>query len=436
MRHKFKNAQITLEYLSIAVLVGLGVLIMGSYVVKAINAYFKTTDDTLEDSFLEEQLPHQNDLGPGCVCAPSLNNGCAAGDCEAWQVEMVPQCNPPGCAGGPYCVTDRETCCSPRDIGCRMHGCLNGYMAVDVSCVGFEPPLYTCDFRAACKLECSQDKPDYFSQWCDLGGVEPAGYAPASMTTSHVTTYVYPGECDGITYCQAECSAPYMPQDKDAIAGNEFCGCPPDTIEEFNPPIPPICKGDCVRDQWVQKTDPNISCDATCANASAGSTLTATAEGWTCASGNNPIPGIPQGWYTHQTDASVPIGPGPYYSVQCSTLGTHCVDGLPTPIATFTSWTEGPIDTPPLKCYRSLQPMDGLGSDIAIACYCKDFTYCCCKDAAVTAGTCPPVILPETECGHYTGPVPCAGGTYCGGSLEGYCASLLVWNMIDTNCKN
>ena len=86
------RGQVSLEYVSMAVLVMLGVLVMGTYVTRSINAYFKNTDDAVEDSLLEEILPAHNIYGPGCTCGIPIEGAC--GDpCRPWEKQMTPNCS-------------------------------------------------------------------------------------------------------------------------------------------------------------------------------------------------------------------------------------------------------------------------------------------------------------------------------------------------------
>jgi Flp pilus assembly pilin Flp len=48
-----KHGQSIIEYVLIAVLVILGIVIMGPYVLRSVNAHFKLWDDGVQDSFTE-----------------------------------------------------------------------------------------------------------------------------------------------------------------------------------------------------------------------------------------------------------------------------------------------------------------------------------------------------------------------------------------------
>jgi Flp pilus assembly pilin Flp len=45
---------VIIEYASIAILIILGILVIGPYVVRSVNAYFKTAEEQAHESFREE----------------------------------------------------------------------------------------------------------------------------------------------------------------------------------------------------------------------------------------------------------------------------------------------------------------------------------------------------------------------------------------------
>ena len=49
-----KKGQTTIEYTTIAAIVVASILIMGPYMIRSINAFFKSLDDEVNDSFMEE----------------------------------------------------------------------------------------------------------------------------------------------------------------------------------------------------------------------------------------------------------------------------------------------------------------------------------------------------------------------------------------------
>ena len=57
--HLSKKAQATIEYCAIAIFVIIGILVMGPYIIRSINAYFHGTKESIKESYLEEitQVP-------------------------------------------------------------------------------------------------------------------------------------------------------------------------------------------------------------------------------------------------------------------------------------------------------------------------------------------------------------------------------------------
>ena len=64
------KAQASIEYMTIIVLVVTGIVLMGPYVIRSINAHFQALDDQVQDSFQENitQAPNTNFNVPNCAC--------------------------------------------------------------------------------------------------------------------------------------------------------------------------------------------------------------------------------------------------------------------------------------------------------------------------------------------------------------------------------
>ena len=115
-----------LEYTMIAILVIIGIVIMGPYVLRSVNAHFKLWDDGVQDSYQENlrQAP-LNDVPPinaNCDCSQTPQNCGGPGlYCPANQREYDYQCSPLGCngaAGASSCVDDPTCCTTPSSLGC------------------------------------------------------------------------------------------------------------------------------------------------------------------------------------------------------------------------------------------------------------------------------------------------------------------------------
>jgi len=122
-----KRGQSIIEYSLIAVLVILGIIYMGPYVLRSINAHFKLWDDSVHDSFSENitQAP-VNDvpfINVTCTCGDE-DEGCGTqsvlSPCPANQRAYKHQCTPNFCdsAPGAYCTDDPKCCLAYHKQGC------------------------------------------------------------------------------------------------------------------------------------------------------------------------------------------------------------------------------------------------------------------------------------------------------------------------------
>lgn len=67
-----QRAQSVIEYTLITALVMVGIFVMGPYLIRSVNSYFKFTEDSVEDSFREDikQAPTTGFSFPSCECDP------------------------------------------------------------------------------------------------------------------------------------------------------------------------------------------------------------------------------------------------------------------------------------------------------------------------------------------------------------------------------
>ena len=121
-----KRGQSIIEYVLIAVLVILGIYVMGPYVLRSIGAHFKLWDDGIKDSFQENlaQAPVNDipEINASCNC-PVTQGACGLPDCPLGKMEMIPTCDPVGCGNGtqadlPYCTPNQSCCRAWQTIGC------------------------------------------------------------------------------------------------------------------------------------------------------------------------------------------------------------------------------------------------------------------------------------------------------------------------------
>gem|GEM_PF-2731341 len=122
-----------IEYMFIAVLIILGIVIMGPYVLRSVNAHFKLWDESVQDSATENltQAPLDNSIPNvplNCTCkyVKGICQGPGVGGqgaCGANQREWDLQCgsSPVGCSGQPPSTCQYDTTCcivySPQGCG-------------------------------------------------------------------------------------------------------------------------------------------------------------------------------------------------------------------------------------------------------------------------------------------------------------------------------
>jgi hypothetical protein len=124
-----KQGQSIVEYALIAILVILGIVFMGGYVLRSVNAHFKLWDEGVQDSFKENiNQASLNDvplISTNCQCTPTPENcGSSQADaslCGPNQREVDFSCNTPGCnglAGNATCENDPSCCAAAMSSGC------------------------------------------------------------------------------------------------------------------------------------------------------------------------------------------------------------------------------------------------------------------------------------------------------------------------------
>jgi len=196
-----------IEYVFIAVLVILGVVIMGPYVLRSVNAHFTLWDESVQDSVTENLVQAPVSVIPNitlnCQCT-STNAGCGGGpgsQCGPNQQIVNHLCTPQLCDGAPSssCVLD-PTCCSTWvDQGCGTTPL--GQSPPPNNCnYGYQIQVQQCGANAA--TQCVQDSS------CPLPaclGIVSPGALPCPPTGGSLTQNI------GITYvadlaaCSAQC---------------------------------------------------------------------------------------------------------------------------------------------------------------------------------------------------------------------------------------
>jgi len=179
-----KNGQSIIEYVLIAVLVILGVVIMGAYVLRSTNAHFKIWDEAVQDTFQEH-------------------------------ITQAPQSAVPYIPTNCNCWDNSETCGSyGAGIQCASNERVWGHSCNILGCDGRASSY--CQHDDACCLQ-------YFQQACGTlpfhaSGVSPTGFTRVTIAANATnklpgTSYAYystaQGTCTANTSCPAgtECTS-------------------------------------------------------------------------------------------------------------------------------------------------------------------------------------------------------------------------------------
>jgi len=229
---KFKNnsGQHILEYALLTILVMVGIIVMGPYVIRSWNANVKGIEDSVQDSFQDPIAPSPPGIpGPDCVCAykPPCEQGpcCGMGGCADTQLSEVWNCSPIGCQAdpGPLCTANIACCTTPVPgiipDDCGTQGCGADEVPSTFFCGGDSTARMVCQFNANCAFQCQGT----FGTDFHYRGLCPFDNIGLNNNITPYTTVV-PGGCSrpigSIPKCQVECAPPFAP-----IRGATQCGC-------------------------------------------------------------------------------------------------------------------------------------------------------------------------------------------------------------------
>jgi len=299
------KAQVTIETTALAVLAIIALLVMSSYVVRGINAYFKKSQDTVKDSFHETMLQSGQLTGPECTCEEEVSEDCGVGNCSAYEELVSYVCSPPECpVPASYCRINRDKCCRTPDA-CAAHGCPNGQRAFLTSCPGETPETYECETDNDCLLCCDATAPEIINnpnlaEYCDSEDDDPV--CPASLKGDYAylvnTGFTFvedhvggdPAAGNGCTGapCELICKDPLAPQNGSEPERGSICDCePPDVwdneLQECVCVVQP-------RYGWVQKPEgvwKRKSCETLCEEH--GGESAPDPNGMVCLSGENQL---------------------------------------------------------------------------------------------------------------------------------------------------
>ncbi|MBF0504770.1 MAG: hypothetical protein HQL14_06680 [Candidatus Omnitrophica bacterium] len=256
-----RRGQSIVEFTLIAILVILGIVFMGPYVLRSINAYFKLWDTSVQDSFEEklQQAPVSDvpDILANCTYV-STNEGCgisvAGATCGAGYSAWTLVDNPQGCSGAPSSTCKADCgCCDPEPQGCgsfplptdasgnpiappdnipppATSNCYYGQhllasvCAPGMSCPNIAAPL--CINDSACPMPtCTGTFPS--------AGFQPCPATETGLTADTSFSYVSDNNCASATKkCQYVCAAGYFPNENCSyiytVASITGSSCPSD----------------------------------------------------------------------------------------------------------------------------------------------------------------------------------------------------------------
>ncbi len=132
------KGQSVLEYMLLASIIMVGIIIGGPILLKSVQGYFQLTDESVQDATSEiiQQAPDATNIPKICGCSngttalPSaLNIGsyqaagwsqgeCGVGNCSALQRYFYRTCSPIKCAAEEACVPDGTCCSAPEPLSC------------------------------------------------------------------------------------------------------------------------------------------------------------------------------------------------------------------------------------------------------------------------------------------------------------------------------
>ena len=129
-----KSGQSIIEYVLIAVLVVMGIVVMGPFALRSVNAHFKLWDDSVQDSVTENitQAPASSipTINSKCICENVVSDQCgsatAGSPCPPNELIINHNCNPIGCDDAPTtsCSAPDPNCCKTYSKqGCGTYTC-------------------------------------------------------------------------------------------------------------------------------------------------------------------------------------------------------------------------------------------------------------------------------------------------------------------------
>ena len=247
------KAQSVIEYMIIIVLIMSATIVTGPYVIRSINAHFKSLDAAVYDTFhdplketgdtLDLDMPECNDISCEYV-KPCIGEVCCGyGSCSATETSLMNKCNPQRCEPITWQCTPTPECCDKR----KSTGiCFNSLM---YSSYGFHIENYS---------ECSNSNSEIVKQTC--GDNSDKYYCIESFNCTAKCTN-FPGSAEGV--CKDFVNEfPGDSEDEDGLFQNQdyvVVGRINDCLEEIGVPGSQACV-----DAGYTGCTRNTKCQALC----------------------------------------------------------------------------------------------------------------------------------------------------------------------------
>ena len=224
-----KRGQSIVEYALIAILVILGIVFMGGYVLRSINAHYKLWDEGVSDSFEENlsqapvnAIPY---ISSSCSCTATPgqcgDSSGGVGSCGYGYREVDYKCTIQGCNGGRNngCVSDPTCCTTPVKTSCGSVP-LNQPITANPTNCHYGDSLWTYPCVSTNSNECREDPacpppqcgyvPNPQSVvYCATGSSTPP--KPPIISTNTPVIYVNSSsDCTSGLPCQVYCASGFI----------------------------------------------------------------------------------------------------------------------------------------------------------------------------------------------------------------------------------
>ncbi len=247
MRLSKQHAQSLLDFVFVMIVVAIGIMLLGPYVIRSVNAHLKSWEDGVDDSLKDplrdadpSKLPK-----PQCACSPVLPHGCGVAGCLATERLWQRDCGPLGCEDPQRECRDDGGCCTAWVAAGPCRGdvffpCPAGQMPKSRTCGGGVGFQLTCQPDPACTYKCQGTQPPN-STMCfgdDQG-----------LRRDYNWTAVAQGGCTTVRKCEAECNTCYVVDTVRNTCQPVIPCCTNDGFCDLNPPGLEDCTcQDCIND--------------------------------------------------------------------------------------------------------------------------------------------------------------------------------------------